>query len=197
MTESILDATKDKAPSMTETLVPSPEVQEREKLDRDIAKAERKQAIKIAELKKRDKARAEAPDGVDMSQILDEDPMDGIVRELVPEAFGSPKKRGRASASYDYRPGATMRAYWGQEGEHKRLIDEGWIPVVKEGEHASYNELKLYKRDIELTREILYAQAKRSRVMLETPDTSVRDAAKAGGGKVMEDVLEITKEKIT
>jgi len=198
MTDSIMEATKDKAPSQTDVLAPSLAVQEREKLERDIKRAEAKSALALDELKKREKARKEAPEGVWVPSILDDDPMDVMARRLVPEAFRKePKSPKLASRQYDYKPGVTMRTYWDIAEKHKQNVNNGWIPVADEdGEHASVNELFLYKRNIELTREAVYSSARRAKEMLKTKDDSIRKVADGDGGQVFQDDLVVKKQKI-
>jgi hypothetical protein len=197
MTDSILEATKSAPPSQTSVLMPSPAIQEREKLERDIEKATLKSQAALDELRKREKARAEAPDGVIVSSILDEDPMEKMARRLVPEAFAPPKKRGIASREFDYMPNVTMSVFWNLAEAHKQTVNNGWIPVKDDdNEHASVNELFLYKRDIAFTREEVYNNVRRSREMLKTKDTQIKQAAAGGGGKVLEDDLVVKKENI-
>ena len=196
MTNAILDATKDAPPSAVTVLTPSPAVLEKEQLDRDIAKAQKKSAMALEDLKKRETARKEAPAGVDIDAILDEDPMERLARDNVPEAYRPVgTRRKAASKAFDIMPGVTMRCYWGEEKQHRQLVGEGWEPVTREGEHVSYNELKLYKRDIRFSREEMSRTAKMSQRRLATKDKKVRQAAVAGGGAITEDVLEISEGK--
>jgi len=198
MSDAIQEATKEKAPSQAAVLMPSPAVQAKEKLERDIEKAEAKSAVALQALRDREKARAQAPDGAYVSPILDQDPMEKMARRLVPEAFNdAPKKRGIASKAYDYKPNVEMRTYWDIQEHHKQCVNNGWIPVMDDdGEHACVNELFLYKRDIAFTREAVYDAAKRSEERLNTKDTQVKKAALAGGGAVESDDLVVQKQDI-
>jgi hypothetical protein len=180
------------------TVVASQEMIEKQKLDRDEERAKRKLAAKLVELKQRQKARANAPDGIAVDAILDEDPWDTLVRLHVPESIAKPHERGTVVKQYDYKPGATMDVRGDIAEHHKKNIDEGWIPVrdSEKGEHVSLNELFMYKRDMELTRERMYNHSRRAQAMMTAKDSAMAEAQKGGGGNVLEDVTTIQKRKL-
>jgi len=85
-----------------------------------------------------------------------------LVRTFAPECVS---KNGRQSE---------YTAYWGDPDKHEENISKGYIPVVSNGVHVSWDELKLYKIPRRLSEDAINFAAMKSRKMVG--DNIAKDA---------------------
>lgn len=165
---------------------------ERTLLQRDIEVAERR-AKQIAE------GRKQAPSSIRFGRILAE-PMEAMVKRLVPESFSDPKAKRVQGLEGQYKPGAKVHCAWGLEKDHRKMVNNGYIPVLEDdGTHARHNEMLLYKRDIELVRQEIASDAAISDQRFRSSGAVVGqelDDAQRQGGEVTENTLTVTQKNI-
>jgi len=159
---------------------------EKEKLERDIAKAQEVQKRLL-------KARKEAPEGIFVG-VEWSNPMEATVKRLRPNSLARPLKHGeQRKPDEPYMDGAEVECLWLEEKDHKKAINKGYVPVLDEGAHASCEELRLYERDIRLKRDEVSRSLSLDRMRLAEPPQYTEDAAMGGGGEVIENTVKVSK----
>jgi len=165
---------------------------DRQKLERDIARAEAREKRLLVELQDR----SFAPLGISVGQVWS-DPRQDLIERLVPEAL--PDREIRPGKRKVYKEGATQSVWFDSSDKHKRNVEKGWIPVQdSDGLQACDSEGDLmYRRDIAFTRASLEQSGKLSRSYMERQDDDMSQADKASGGAVSAEKTEteITQKK--
>lgn len=78
---------------------------------------------------------------------------------------------------------AEFHPFWGDPSSHEKYIQDGYIPVAHNGQHVSYEGVKLYKLPMELHKRNLKMNAMVSKRMLgeaAEADQNVKSAVIAG-----------------
>jgi len=184
---------------------------EKQRLARDVQRAEARSKQQVGELE----ARKKSPKGVHVAHTVNQY-REHLERRYVPEAFttvpeeelaisgvrdGKPYRKIKAKYQGVYRPGATKACYWDEKAKHNRTIERGYIPVLDDtGQHVNDgNGDYLYWRPIELLREELGAATQMSEERMRQNDRAMAAASaesKAGGEStvnLLEDVTEVTQ----
>jgi len=164
---------------------------EQAKLQRDADIAKKVHARLLSE-------RKESPDGFLVGAAWGEDDTLKLIKRHVPEALPKPDKDGRVhdlSKGVDgWNRGAKKFVIFDSEDKHKKHINEGYIPVIHEGEHVRNGGGDLmYWTDIRFKRDRMRSSIAMSDNLLKRPDEDMQDAAKAGGGETLSRELTITQ----
>jgi len=118
----------------------------------------------------RDMLQKPAPKGMDVAKLLGQDQRGAMVRRYVPDSIG---------------PKATKTAFFdapGENGErHRRHLDEGWVPVVEDGEQvADSGGDRLYWRPKEISDAHIRAASVRSAERLKVLEADVAEGQREG-----------------
>jgi len=188
---------KDKKPEKAEQAEPKQEsnefeLNEKQKLKRDIALAESRQKQALAERKKLGK-------GIAVGMVA-EDARDAMARRLVPEAFIHEQKKfapGEVRKSLsDYKVGSELSTAYceNDEKEHKKMMAQAWIPVTDEhGQHATEPRGdRLYKRDIIFERDQQEGSVKHGAAELEAEANNMKAKAPFKGD--VSDKITVSKQ---
>lgn len=174
-----------------QTIVQELEQVQQAKLQRDVEVAEKVQARML-------KDRKTAPDGLTVGATWGRDDRLELIKRHVPEALPKADAQGRVhnpeKGVDGWNQGATMFVMFDTAEKHKKHVDEGYIPVVDEGQHVKCGGGDLmYKRDIRFKRDEMKASTAMSDNWLKSPDADMKAAAAAGGGDTLPGELRITK----
>ena len=121
--------------AQTEEVIPQMSITDIE-LQRDVERATKIEA----------RRRKEAP-GIMASPELAPDAMSEIVRHLRNRGVLSKEQE---KVSVNTKTGDDVldfkeHAFWGDETKHKLYVGQGYVPVVEDGVHVRYGDVKLYK----------------------------------------------------
>lgn len=157
---------------------------EKQKLERDVERAKRKQ-------KQLMDARKKAPTDISMQKVYDS-PRDALVKRLFPSAIPTPLKKGQIRQPGEFWNGAKVRVVFDIASRHNDKIAEGWEPVVEDGQHVSDGGDLMYVRPIELTRDKKQMLADIAKRRIKVDSEKIMSEASTSDG-LLENVTEVTK----
>ena len=180
---------------------------DKERLNRDIQRAEARQKQLLSDRKKSPKGMYIAPtvnqyrEQLETRYVPESVPLDWkqmFVRGIGPS--GEPTCTMKPQYRGIFHPGATKQCYWDSKEKHDRTIERGYIPVLNDAnDHVTDgNGDYLYWRDIELTRDDIRLAEEMSKERANVEDQSVSDMSRAaqssaGAVEMLEDVTEVTQ----
>lgn len=188
-------------------LVVNPDEMEKQRLKRDVARAEARSKQMLNERKK-------SPKGIYVSPTVNQY-REELERRYLPGSFAAVPldkmfRRGKTSDGKPYsvmmpeykgifKPGATEHGFWDSKEHYNRSIERGYRPVLDEdGQHVNDgNGDYLFSCPIELVRDRITAADQLSRERIRQQDEQMRAAVAegAGGVEVLDgDVTEMSEQ---
>lgn len=175
---------------------------DKERLNRDVARSQRREKQLLNERKKSPAGMYVAPsvnqyrDQLERRYVPDSEPIAWdkmFVRGKTED--GKPFCRMKPEYRGIYKPGAKRQPYWNSKANHEKTVERGYIPAMNDaGEHVTDgNGDYLYHRAIELTRDDIKRAEMRSQEQIVQGDVAMAAAAKEGHGQIPEDITEVTE----